>query len=169
MADYSGANLITANRFYVGMENVISAAFSECEGLDVEIEYESFNEGGVNNQRRILLGQPKFSEVKLKRGMSDDMVFWDWIAQVMKMQPSRPIERRNVNILLFNQAGETMQCWTLIGAVPVKWSAPRLSADATEIAIEELSLAYEGIQVKKSGTAAATVHQGRKNGYFSSN
>ncbi|MGV0028545.1 phage tail protein [Phormidesmis priestleyi] len=55
--------------------------------------------------------------------------------------------RRNINILLFNQAGETMQCWTLIGAIPVGWQTASLQADAETVAIEELTLAYEGIKV----------------------
>lgn len=168
--DTSGLNLITANRFYVGLESTISASFSECQGLGVKIKYESYYEGGVNDQQRILLGQPEFSEVTLKRGTTDDLVFWNWLKQVMKVDPQKSIERRNVNIMVFNQAGETMQCWTLIGAVPINWKAPALSADSTTVAIEELTLIYEGIKVaRKSGTASATALKGRRNGYFVSN
>jgi phage tail-like protein len=122
----------------------------------------------VNDQQRIFLGQPEFSDVTLKRGMTDDLVFWNWASQVMKTDSQKAIERRNVNISLFNPAGETMQCWTLIGAVPVGWSAPIFAADSTTVAIEELTLIYEGIKVAKSGTASATVLQGRQNGYFGS-
>ena len=82
---------------------------------------------------------------------------------------NQTVERRNVNILVFNQAGETMQCWTLIGAVPVGWKAPSLAADSSNVAIEELTLIYEGIKVAKSGSASATVLKGRNNGYFGSN
>ncbi len=164
-----GTNYITTNRFYVGLEtSTVSASFTECQGLGVTVKYESFHEGGVNDQKRILLGQPEFSEVTLKRGMTDDLVFWNWASQVMKTDSQKKIERRNVNILIFNQAGETMQCWTLIGAIPVGWKAPSLSADAPSIAIEELTLVYEGMKVAKSGTASATALSGRQNGYFGS-
>jgi phage tail-like protein len=84
-------------------------------------------------------------------------------------------QRRNVNILLFNQAGETMQCWTLIGAVPVGWKAPALQANANSAAIEELTLAYEGLKVQKSaaeskGGGATYLKSGRDpKGYFVSN
>ena len=163
-----GLNYITANRFYVGIESSISASFTECQGLGAKVKYETYAEGGVNDQQRIFLGQSEFTEVTLRRGMTDDLVFWNWASQVMKSDSQKAIERRNVNISLFNQAGETMQCWTLIGAVPVGWNAPTFSADATAVAIEELSLIYEGIKVAKSGTASATVLQGRQNGYFGS-
>ncbi|AKG20502.1 phage tail protein [Calothrix sp. 336/3] len=164
-----GLNLVTANRFYVGMESTISASFSECQGLGVKVKYETYQEGGVNDQQRIFLGQSEFSEVTLKRGLSDDLVFWQWASQVMKPDKSKAIERRNINILVFNQAGETMQCWTLIGAVPVGWKAPSLTADSSSVAIEELTLAYEGVKIAKSGTASATSLKGRQNGYFGSN
>lgn len=162
-------NFVTANRFYVGLESTISASFTECQGLGVKVKYETFLEGGVNDQQRTLLGQPEFSEVTLKRGLTDDLVFWDWLKQVLKTD-GNAIVRRNVNIVVFNQAGETMQCWTLIGAIPVSWKAPSLTADANSIAIEELTLIHEGIKVaKRSGAASATSLKGRKNGYFVSN
>lgn len=123
-----GLNLVTANRFYVGLESTISASFTECQGLSAKVKYESFREGGVNDQQRILLGQAEFTEVTLKRGLSDDMVFWNWASQTINPTAQPSIKRRNVNILVFNQAGETMQCWTLIGAIPVGWKAPELAA-----------------------------------------
>ena len=158
-------NYVTANRFYVGLETEISASFSECSGLSVKIKTETYYEGGVNDQQRIFLGQPQFSEVTLKRGMTNDLVFWDWVSQIL----SGKTQRRNVNITVFNQAGETMQCWTLIGAVPVGWKAPSLQANSTTVAIEELTLAYEGLKIAKSGSSTATPLSGRQNGYFQSN
>jgi phage tail-like protein len=165
-----GLNYVMTNRFYVGLEtSTISASFSECQGLGVTIKYEAFHEGGVNDQKRILLGQPEFSEVTLKRGLTDDLIFWNWASQVMKTDSQKTIQRRNVNILVFNQAGETMQSWTLIGAVPVGWKAPALSATGKEVGIEELTLVYEGLKVaSKTGTASATALSARQNGYFGS-
>jgi phage tail-like protein len=164
-----GLNYVTAHRFYVGLEaSTLSAAFSECQGLGMTLQYETFHEGGVNHQKRVLLGPPTFTEVTLKRGLTDDLTFWNWASQAMKPSGQKAIERRNVNIVVFNQAGETMQCWTLIGAVPVGWKAPSLAADSTNVAIEELSLIYEGMKVAKSGSASASVLAGRQNGFFGS-
>src|SRR4028119_341981 len=158
-------NYVTANRFYVGLESEISASFSECSGLSVKVKTETYFEGGVNDQQRIFLGQPQFSEVTLKRGITDDFAFWEWISQILT--PGKK-ERRNVNISVFNQAGETMQCWTLIGAVPVGWKAPSLQANSNTVAIEELTLAYEGLKIAKSeGGGAIKLQSGRHaSGYF---
>lgn len=161
-------NYVTANRFYVEMESNITASFSECSGLGVKIKRETYTEGGVNEQQRIILGQAEFSDVTLKRGVTDDLIFWIWISNILQ---GKPTQRRNINILLFNQAGETMQCWTLVGAVPVGWKAPALQGNATTVAIEELTLAYEGLKVNKSkGGGAEELSKGRepKSGYFGS-
>jgi phage tail-like protein len=156
-ANRIGANYITANRFYVEMDKTLVASFSECQGMGVTIKKESYFEGGLNDQQRIILGQAEFSDVSLKHGMSEDTSFWDWMNCVL--DPSQKIERRNVNILLFNQAGHRIWCWTLIGAVPIRWQSPPLQADSATVAIEELTLAYEGIKVEKPSLPSAASDQ----------
>jgi phage tail-like protein len=143
---------VTTNHFYVEMtpDSTIVACFTECAGLSAKVNYETYFEGGNNNQQKILLGHASFSEVTLKRGVTDDLSFWSWFT-------STTSRRRNVRILLFNQAGETRQCWTLIGAIPVSWQAPSLQADGNAVAIEELTLAIEGLTVATTGGGAATV------------
>lgn len=161
-------NYVTANRFYVEMESNITASFSECSGLGVKVKKETIFEGGLNNQQRVVLGQSEFSDVVLKRGLTDNTTFWEWVNQTISSDQkqsagnvgirngsSKQERRRNVNILLFNQAGETMQCWTLIGAVPIGWKAPALQATSNTVAIEELTLAYEGLRIAKSGGGGA--------------
>lgn len=167
-------NYVTANRFYVEIESQITAAFSECDGLEVQVKKEVFFEGGVNEQQRVLLGQSEFSDVTLRRGLTDSPTFWNWIKPLFEQRTANTRlsqHRRNVNILVFNQAGETMQCWTLIGAVPIRWKAPSLQAESSTAAIEELTLAYEGLKVAfKAGGGGASIPQGRdQSGYFPSN
>ncbi|NJL20941.1 MAG: phage tail protein [Leptolyngbyaceae cyanobacterium SM1_3_5] len=167
VSDADTLNYVTANRFYVEMESTIAASFSECSGLSVQIKHETQMEGGVNDQQRILLGQAQFSNITLKRGITNNLTFWEWIQSILAGESNK---RRNINILLFNQAGDTMQCWTLIGAVPVGWKAPALQANSNTVAIEELTLAYEGLKVtnKAKGGGAQELSQGRvkDSGYF---
>lgn len=164
---FHGHNYVTTNRFYVEIGGSIAASFSECSGLDVQIEKETYFEGGVNNQQRIFLKQTKFGDVTLKRGITDDVTFWQWLRKMLS--PAKK-ERRNITILVFNQAGETMQAWTLIGAVPVGWKTPSLQANSSTVAIEELTLAYEGLKVvaKPTGGSATTGLQRDSLGYFGS-
>lgn len=158
-------NYVTANRFYVEIDSSIKASFSECSGLGMNIDKEIYSEGGVNNQQRVFLKQAKFDDVTLKRGITDDLSFWGWMQGVLNTTVK---QRLSINILLFNQAGETMQTWTLIGAIPVGWKAPSLQADSNTVAIEELTLAYEGLNVKGSAPSINGQQRGAT-GFFPSN
>ena len=159
-------NYVTTNRFYVEIDSDLKASFSECSGLDVQIEKDVYFEGGVNEQQRIFLKHARFGDITLKRGITDDLIFWDWINTFLEVQSA---ERRNINILTFNQAGETMQVWTLLAAVPVGWKTPSFQANAASVAIEELTLAYEGLKVaaKTEGGGRISVLGGRsESGYY---
>lgn len=158
---------ILENRFYVEMENQITASFASCQGLSAKITTTSTREGGVNDQQRILLGPTSFTEVTLTRGMTDNALFWNWMQATFT--GGRGL-RRNINILTFNQAGETMQCWTLIGAIPVSWKAPGLKADGNSVAVEEISIAFEGLRVvPRAGGGGADEGVERDSlGYFGS-
>jgi phage tail-like protein len=158
----NGFNYVTSNRFYVEMESSIRASFSECSGLEVKIKNEKKAVGGVSDQQRVLLKETEYSDVTLKRGVTDDQAFWDWVTQVFAAG-GKP-KRRNINILVFNQAGETMQVWTLVSAVPVGWKAPAMKADSNTLALEELVLAFESLKVSRSAGGSTDVSTRRDPG-----
>jgi phage tail-like protein len=156
-------NYVTTNRFYVEIDSSIAASFTECTGLSAQIKKNVFFEGGVNHQQRIYLGHAEFADVTLKRGITDHPGFWNWLKAIFEGKNTR----RNVNILVFNQGGETMMSWTLIGAIPVGWKTGALQADGKAVAIEELVLAYEGLQVgKETGGGNSTTRDA--SGFFPS-
>jgi phage tail-like protein len=177
-----GGNYITSNRFYVEMGGSIAASFTECSGISVQVDKEVYLEGGVNDQQRIFLKQTKFQDITLKRGMTNEVVFWEWMQAVLNLTgPANKTDstkktddssgisaRRNLTILLFNQAGQTMQSWKIIGAIPVAWKTPTLQASSNAVAIEELTIAYEGLEVERnpSGNGSAQNAVRDTSGYF---
>ena len=76
-------NYITTNRFYVEMESTLTASFSECSGFGVNLKKESYLEGGVNEQQRLVVGHAEFDDVTLKKGMSNSQLFWEWINNIL--------------------------------------------------------------------------------------
>jgi phage tail-like protein len=157
---------VTTNHFYLEIDSSIAASFTECSGLSLQIKKNIFMEGGVNDQQRVYLGHAEFSDITFKRGITDHPGFWNWINA---MFDEKSTKRRNVNILVFNQAGETMMSWTLIGAIPIAWKTPTLQADGNAVAIEELTLAYEGLQLGKSKGGGSSQTREKKSGFFLSN
>ena len=149
------ANYILSHRFFVEMDGVIRAAFNECSGFGLDVKKELYLEGGVNDQQRVMLGHAEFQDTVLKRGMTNDPAFWLWMKEILVGQSAQSSSsstlvrtRRNINILMMNQAGAIMQICTLIGAVPISWKAPAFQADSASVAIEEMTLAYEGLQLQ---------------------
>lgn len=133
------------------MGGIIRAAFNECSGFGLDVKKEQYLEGGVNHQQRVLLGHAEFQDTTFKRGMTNDSSFWLWMKEIMTGRTSETTvvrTRRNINILMMNQSGATMQICTLVGAIPIGWKAPAFQADSNAVAIEEITMAYEGINMQ---------------------
>ena len=142
-----------ANRFYVEVGRTkgssdFQAVFSEVSGLQVEMQTTDYEEGGQNTFVHKLPGRLKVSNVTLKRGLVKSNEFLDWL---MHTGVLRPMDRRNVSVVLFDQTGQTVVMrWNFLNAFPVKWVGPQFTADSTTIAIESVELAHEGMTVETS-------------------
>jgi phage tail-like protein len=89
-------------------------------------------------------GLHKVGDVTLKRGVVDAPGLSDWLnsARTVGVSP-----RRDVTIILQNEAGNLVQGYKLQNARPIKYTGPALSGKGTDIAIEELVLSPEGIEI----------------------
>ena len=164
-SDNPVANYVTTNRFYVEIDDDIVASFSQCSGVSVDIDKQVYMEGGVNDQQRISLGQTRFSDITLKRGTTNDNTFSEWISELFN--DDEETQRRNVSILTYNQAGDVVKSWKLIGAIPVGWKLPSLEADGNAVAVEELTLAFEGLKISSEATSSDAVTRDEM-GFFAS-
>jgi phage tail-like protein len=57
------------------------------------------------------------------------------------------VERHNISITLMDDVGNPKITWNLFEAWPTSWQGPSLSATADEIAVEQLTIAYERLEV----------------------
>ena len=131
-----------------------SGAFSECTGLEVTMEPKVIKEGGRNWGAAQRTGNINFSTVVLKRGITASQDLWKWFNLVGQ---GAYAQRLNVTITVFDVSGKGLFSWTLLRALPIKFKAPDLNATNSEVAIEELHLAHEGLD---SGTAAVKTLSG---------
>jgi len=128
--------------FAVEIEGLVAGGFSEVSGLEVELEVQDYREGGVNGFIHKRAGPAKYaSNIVLKRGMTDNLVLWNWYWNAVQ----GVIDRKNVSILLLDESGEEKVRWNFEQAYPVKWTGPSLRATANEVAIESLELAHNGL------------------------
>jgi phage tail-like protein len=130
--------------FSVEINGVFVAGFSEASGLQAEIEVQEYREGGFNDHIHKRAGPARYpSNLILKKGVTDNTELFSWYSDVM----SGKIVRKPVDVVLMDSSGQEWRRWKFRKAYPVKWNGPDLKAAASEIAIETLELAHEGLKL----------------------
>jgi phage tail-like protein len=128
-------------RFYVSIDHIPHAVFTEVSGLQLETVVFDYEEGGNNTFVRRMPGRTKVGNVTLKRGITKSNEFLKWYVNFMNGK----IQRRSISVIMYDLDGKELLRWHFVNAFPVKWSGPQFSADGKAIAIETLELAHEGL------------------------
>jgi len=124
-----------------------SGAFAECTGLEATMEPKVIKAGGANYGGAQRAGPVSFGTIVLKRGMTSTRDLWQWFQLVAGGSYAM---RLSAEIAMQNARGETVVTWGLKRALPVKFKAADLNARGTEVGVEELHLAHEGLQLLTS-------------------
>ena len=124
-----------------------SGAFAECTGLEATMEPKVIKAGGMNYGPAQRVGPVTFGTVVLKRGMTSTRDLWQWFQTVAGGASAM---RLSVEIQMQDAAGKTVLTWVLKRALPVKFKAAELNARGTDVGIEELHLAHEGLHLLQS-------------------
>lgn len=129
-------------------DQVCSAAFSECDGLELTMEARSIREGGNNTTQIRLAGPVSYGQVTLRRGMTASLDLWRWFARVT----ADPALRADGIVVLRADDGDTVRAtWLLERCLPVRLRAPSLNAREGMVAIEELQLVCDAILLQAPG------------------
>jgi phage tail-like protein len=127
-----------------GSVELCRGAFAECTGLEATMEPKVIKAGGMNYGPAQRTGPVSFSTVVLKRGITSSSELWQWFQSVAGGGYAM---RLSVEIAVRDGRGETVHTWGLQRALPVKFKTADLNARGTEIGVEELHLAHEGLQL----------------------
>jgi phage tail-like protein len=129
-------------------EQMCTASFQECDGLETTMEVKTIREGGNNGKQIRLTGPMSYGALTLKRGMTSNFDLWQWVSQTV----TDPSLRANAEVVLLAADGRTARArFVLERCVPTKLKAPALNAKDGVVAIEELQLAYESLTLKPPG------------------
>ena len=120
--------------------------FSEVSGLNITHEVVDYREGNSPVDASIKIpGRTSFENIVLKRGIvKGDNDFFAW----MKTKQNSQIERRDILIKLLDESHAPIMTWKVRRAFPVKYSGPQLQARSSEVAIETIEIAHEGIEIE---------------------
>ena len=131
--------------FLVDLGNGSTAGFAEATLPSIEIDVVAYREGSdkVNSVRQ-LPGLTRHGNLVLKRGIVGDLDLFNWIRAVSNGQ----LDRRNVSVTLLDEQRNAVQRWLVRNAFPVKYEGAHPKAKASEVAIELLELACDGLEIE---------------------
>ncbi len=118
--------------------------FRDVSGLTMELEEQTYNEGGENRFSHKLPVRGRYPDLVLKRGLLVDSGLRTWILDAVQNLVVRPV---TVWVTLLNEKHEPLQTYTVVGAWPKKWVVSDFGAETSEVVIETLELAYQYFRV----------------------
>ena len=145
MADVMEDPLVSFH-YKVDIGGMVVGYFTECSGLDLEYEgaeLKIVSDKGVP----VTVQQPgrvKFTDITLKRGITDSLDIWDW----RKLVEDGKIAEARVNgsIVLCKQDTTPVTQWNFERGWPSKVSGPKPKSDSNEIGVEEIVIVHEYIE-----------------------
>lgn len=130
-------------------ENAILAGFQEVSGLGMEAAMSEYRAGNSKeNVPKKIMGLGKTPDVTLKRGVIGAINLFKWIEAVRDGDRSKDQFFKTVVIKLMAEDRSTAVLeWKLLNARPMKYTAPALNGKSSDVAMEELTLSVENIQM----------------------
>ena len=128
-------------RFRVEIDGLEAGGFSEVTGFDASIDVMEYREGDMVQTPYKIPGLKKYGNITLKKGLTDSLVMYEWLITGV----DGPVDRKTITITSLDEAGQDVASWQAIIAWPVKYTAPDFNATSSEVAIETIEIAHEGM------------------------
>ncbi|MBV9931300.1 MAG: phage tail protein [Alphaproteobacteria bacterium] len=134
----------------------IVGGFSDVSGLEAMMEHKVIKVGGRNYGPQLRAGPVTFGTVILKRGIVRAQPLWAWWSLFAGADGKSdglptPANRCNLVIALIDpspaKARTAAVAWRLRNAMPVKFRIGDLNAKGGEVAVEEIHLVHEGLDL----------------------
>ena len=123
------------------------AGFSECSPIGQVVDVVEYRNGNEKeNNVRKLTGLNRVPNVTLRRGIIGSLDLYQWLDEVRNGDQTA---LRNVTVQLMSEDHATVvQTWKLLRARPISHQSGAFDARSSEVAIEELTLAYERLEIE---------------------
>ena len=130
-----------------GVTEGVEAGFQECSEISMSVDVIEYRNGNDReNGPRKVTGLNRVSDVTLRRGIIGSLNLYAWLDEVRNGDQNA---LRTVTISLQNEDHTAIvMTWKLLRARPVKHTSGPLNAKGTDVAMEELVLAYERLELE---------------------
>lgn len=122
------------------------AGFQEISAIGMEVTVAEYRNGNEReNSVRKITGLNKSQDVTLKRGVIGSLNLYEWLNEIRNGNQNAT---RTVTIQLQNEDHTAVvQEWRLLRARIIKYNCGPMNAKGTDVAIEEMVLAYERLEM----------------------
>jgi phage tail-like protein len=130
-----------------GVTNTPQAGFQEVSGIGMEVTITEYRPGNYafNNVIKTA-GLNKATDVTMKRGVIGSLDLYKWLDDVRNGSTTG---LRTVTVELKSEdRTQTVQTWRLINARIMKHTSGPFNAKGTDVAMEELTLSYERLEME---------------------
>jgi phage tail-like protein len=118
----------------------------EVGGLRTEAEVFEIEEGGQNGFKHKRVSGSRWENIVLRYATSKNRFLQGWRDQFLRNPLGEGLWKSG-SIVMFDNHGDPVRRFHFARAWPVSWEGPSLDAGGSELAVESLELAHEGIQV----------------------
>jgi phage tail-like protein len=123
-----------------------TGGFQEISGIGMEVTVSEYRNGNdVDNGVRKITGLNKASDVTLKRGIIGALPLYKWLDDIRNGNQKA---YRDVTVILQSENHQPVLEWDLIRARVTKCTWGPFNAKGNDVAIEEMVLAYERLEMK---------------------
>jgi phage tail-like protein len=130
-----------------GVTDGPEAGFQEVSGVGMEVTVSEYRTGNSReNSVMKITGLNKSTDVTLKRGVIGSLSLYSWLDQIRNGDQNA---LRTVTVQLQNEDHtKVVQTWKLLRARIIKHTSGPFNAKGTDVAMEELVLAYERLEME---------------------
>jgi phage tail-like protein len=130
-----------------GVTDGPQAGFQELSGIGMEVTVAEYRNGNhKENSVMKITGMNKSTDVTMKRGVIGSLNLYAWLDQIRNGDQKA---MRTVTIQLQNEDHTAVvQTWKLLRARIVKHTSGPFNAKGTDVAMEEIVLAYERLELE---------------------
>ena len=130
-----------------GVTDGPQAGFQELSNVGMEVTVAEYRTGNMKeNSVQKITGLNKATDVTLKRGAIGSLDLYNWLDQIRNGDQAA---YRTVTIQLQNEDHtQVVQTWKLLRARIIKHVGGPFNAKGTDVAMEELTLAYERLTME---------------------
>ena len=146
VADPYGSYYFALELTIQGESPIEVAHFMECSGLKSSCAVYEIDEGGLNGRSHKRPGQSKWENIQFRFASSASTALLEWRDKFLTDQFDNRTKYSG-SIALKNNAGEVMRRYHFTNAWPVAWEGPTLNAGSSELAIEMLEIAHDGLSI----------------------